>query len=110
MALKNGAALATRWGNQATSEPPQSTGDLIKRIGTGLIVRGLVSPKGFTFWGFPIQATASLFGNFDFSKYLWERIRPLDPFPRNYRQRYSNVQAVLGLRGLRKSPSTTPRP
>ena len=26
--------------------------------------------------------------------------RPLDPFPRAYRQRYSNVQAIVGLRGL----------
>ena len=102
MALTNDPAIAARVREQATNEPPQSTGDLIKRVGTGLIVRGLVSPKGFTFWGFPIQATASLFGNFDFSKYLWEKIRPLDPFPRNYRQRYSNVQALLGIRGLTK--------
>jgi perosamine synthetase len=102
MALTNDSAIAARVREQAAGEPPQSTGDLIKRIGTGLIVRGLVSPKGFTFWGFPIQATASLFGSFDFSKYLWEKIRPLDPFPRNYHQRYSNVQAIVGLRALAK--------
>jgi len=102
MALTNDPATAARVREQAANEPPQSTGDLIKRVGTGLIVRGLVSPKGFTFWGFPIQAAASLLGNYDFSKYLWEKIRPLDSFPRNYRQRYSNVQAVLGIRGLDK--------
>src|SRR5438445_1786592 len=44
MALTNDAALATRVRDQARSEPPQSTGDLIKRLGTGLMVRGLVSP------------------------------------------------------------------
>jgi len=100
MAITNDAALAGRIREQAESEPLQSTGDLLKRFATGLMVRTLVSPKGFTFWGVPIQAAASVFGNYDFSKYLWEKIRPLDPFPRNYRQRYSNVQAVLGLRSL----------
>ncbi len=109
MALTNDPAIAARVREQATNEPPQSTGDLIKRVGTGLIVRGLVSPEGFTFWGFPIQATTSVFGNFDFSKYLWEKIRPLDPFPRNYRQRYSNVQALLGIRGLNKLPEHNAR-
>lgn len=100
MALTNDTALAGRIREQAESEPAQNTGDLLKRLATGLAVRSLVSPKGFTFWGVPIQAAASVFGNHDFSKYLWEKIRPLDPFPRNYRQRYSNVQAIVGLRGL----------
>jgi len=102
MAITNDAALAARVREQSISEPLQTSGDLVKRFFSGLTVRMLVSPKGFTFWGLPIQATASLFGNFDFSKYLWERIRPLDPFPRNYRQRYANVQAIVGLRGLAK--------
>lgn len=102
MALTNDAALAARIREQAESEPLQSTGDLLKRFATGLAVRTLVSPKGYTFWGLPIQATASIFGNYDFSKYLWEKIRPLDPFPRTYRQRYSNAQAIVGLRALAK--------
>jgi perosamine synthetase len=102
IAITNDPTLAARVREQAIKEPPQSSSDLIKRFLSGMAVRSLVSPKGFTFWGFPIQATASLFGSFDFSKYLWERIRPLDPFPRNYRQRYSNVQAIIGLRGLAK--------
>ena len=100
MAMTNDASLAASIRGQAEAEQPQSTGDLVKRFVTGLTVRALVSPKGFTFWGVPIQAAASLFGNYDFSKYLWERIRPLDPFPRKYYQRYSNVQAIVGLRGL----------
>jgi len=102
MALTNDAAFAERIRAQAESEPLQSRGDLLKRFAAGLAVRTLVSPKGFTFWGVPIQATASVFGSHDFSKYLWEKIRPLDRFPRNYRQRYSNVQAILGLRALAK--------
>jgi len=61
-----------------------------------------VSPKGFTFWGFPFGAAASYLGNFDYSKHIWEKIRPLNRFPRTYNQRYSNVQAILGLRQLAK--------
>src|SRR5712691_9661253 len=102
MAVTNDARLAARVREQARSEPKQTSSDLVKRFLTGFAVRCGVSPKGFSFWGFPIQASASLFGHYDFSKYLWEKIRPLDPFPRAYRQRYSNVQAIVGIRGLAK--------
>jgi len=100
MALTNDPALAKNVRAQAESEPPQSAGELAKRFLTGYAARGAVSPRGFTFWGFPLQAAASFFGHYDLSKYIWEKIRPLDPFPRAYRQRYSNAQAILGLRGL----------
>ncbi len=102
MAVTNDPRLAARLKEQAAAEPPQTATALAKRFLTGLAVRSAVSPRGFTFWGLPIQATASLFGTYDFSKYLWERIRPLDLFPRAYRQRYSNAQAILGLRALDK--------
>jgi dTDP-4-amino-4,6-dideoxygalactose transaminase len=101
MALTNDAALAEKIRTQAGGEPAQSTGDLIKRLTMGVVARSLVSPKGFTFWGFPIGAAGSYLG-FDYSKYIWEKIRPLDHFPRTYNQRYSNVQALLGLRQLAK--------
>ena len=32
--------------------------------------------------------------------YFWEAIRPLDPFPDDYRERMSNVQAAIALEGL----------
>ena len=102
MAITNDGALAGRIRDQADSEPRQSTGDLLKRFALGLAVRTLVSPKGFTFWGVPIQAAASVLGNHDFSKYLWEKIRPLDPLPGIYHRRYSNAQAIVGLRALAK--------
>lgn len=100
MAMTNDAALASRVREQAQSEPPQSAGDLARRFIAGVGSRSFISPKGFTFWGFPLQAAASLAGDYDLSKYIWEKIRPLDPFPRAYRQRYSNAQALLGIRGL----------
>src|SRR5713226_8364004 len=85
MALTNDAALAECIRAQAKAEPLQSTGDLIKRLLTGIVARSLVSPKGFTFWGFPIGAAGSYLG-FDYSKHIWERIRSLDRFPRTYHQ------------------------
>jgi dTDP-4-amino-4,6-dideoxygalactose transaminase len=102
MAVTNDASIADKVHEQAMSEPLPATGDLLKRFASGLIARTLVSPKGFTWWGFPIGATTSLLGNHDLSKYFWEKIRPLDVFPHPYRQRYSNVQAILGLRSLER--------
>jgi len=102
MAITNDASLADRIRDLAASEPPQSTAELLKRFGSGFAARALVSPKGFTFWGFPMQAVASWFGHHDLSRFVWEKIRPLEPFPPSYNRRYSNAQAILGLRALAK--------
>ena len=100
MALTNDAALARNVREQVLNEPAQSVKDLMLRFGVGYGARAAVSPKAFTFWGFPLQAAMSLLGHYDLSRYIWEQIRPLVEFPRSYHQRYSNVQALLGLRGL----------
>ena len=102
MALTNDATLARRVREQVQLEPDQREQDLAKRFASAYAARVGVSPKGFTFWGFPLQVTASFFGHYDLSKFVWEKIRPLNRFPRSYRQKYSNVQALLGLRGLAK--------
>jgi len=102
MAMTNDGPLASRVRYQAESEPLQSAQDLVRRFMAGFISRIGISPKGFTFWGYPLQAAGSIFGHYDLSKYIWEKIRPLDPFPRAYRQRYSNAQAIIGMRGLAK--------
>ena len=100
MALMNDPVLAASVRRQASSEPTQSAQELIKRFLMGYAARVGVSPKTFTFWGFPVQALAATFGHHDLSRLVWEKIRPLDPFPHSYRRRYSNVQAIIGLRGL----------
>ncbi len=102
MAVMNDPVLADNVRRQASLEPAQSVQELMKRFLTGYAARVSISPKAFTFWGFPVQAIASIFGHFDLSRLVWEKIRPLDPFPRSYRKRYSNVQAIIGLRGLAK--------
>src|SRR5437763_7901218 len=64
MALTNDAQLAARVRALAEAEPTQTSGDLIKRFLTGYAARIGVSPKGFTFWGFPLQTAASFFAHY----------------------------------------------
>src|ERR1043165_5440793 len=100
MVLTNDDALSRSVRAQALREPTQSVPDLARRFAAGYGSRIAVTPKAFTFWGYPLQAAASLLGQHDLSRFVWEKIRPLEQFPRTYHQRYSNVQALLGLRGL----------
>lgn len=100
MVLSNDRALSQRVRDQVTKEPLPSMADLGRRFASGYGARVAVTPKAFTFWGFPLQAAMSLLGEYDLSKFIWEKIRPLEQFPRTYHQRYSNLQALLGLRGL----------
>jgi len=102
MAVTDDAALAAKVRGRAEAEPQQTSAELIKRFGLGVIARSLVSPKGFAWWGFPIGAALSLGSDADLSHLFWEKIRPLHAFPRAYRRRFSNVQAILGLRALSK--------
>ena len=100
MAITNDDAITKKVREDVTAEPTPTAADLIKRLASGLLARSLVSPKAFTWWGVPLGAAASYLGDYDLSKYAWEQIRPLEKLPRTYRQRYSNVQAILGLRSL----------
>jgi perosamine synthetase len=102
MAVTNDAELADRIRTFAMSEPSQSAGELARRFASGYAARCAVSPTGFSCWGWPLQAAASFLGHYDLSRYVWEKIRPLDPFPASYRRRYSNAQAIIGIRALEK--------
>ena len=55
---------------------------------------------------FPIL-WASAYLNTNPDVFLWENIRPLDPLPDGYRERYANVQAALGLEALKHLDSWT---
>ena len=58
-------------------------------------------PGVFTVTAFPILWVTSWFdANPDV--YLWEKIRPLNPLPDGYTERFPNVQAALGLDGLER--------
>jgi dTDP-4-amino-4,6-dideoxygalactose transaminase len=102
MAITDDAAIAAKVRSQAEAEPLQSRSELIRRFVSGVAARSLVSPKGFACWGFPIGAALSLVSDADLSKFFWEAIRPLERFPSAYRRRFSNAQAILGLRALKQ--------
>jgi dTDP-4-amino-4,6-dideoxygalactose transaminase len=85
----------------AEAEPWPSEARVLKRIRLGKLERALMKPQVFSFSIFPILWTASFFKARP-DVYLWEKVRPLAPFPAPYLERYSNVQAALGLAGLQR--------
>jgi dTDP-4-amino-4,6-dideoxygalactose transaminase len=101
MAIARDPQVAGRIRRLAESEPWPTARAVRKRIMLGEVLRGLTSPPGFTFSLFGPFYAASFFGNHDLSRFLWEKIRPLAPLPEHYRRRFSNAQAILGLKGLR---------
>lgn len=69
------------------------------RLLVGRLLRLLARPRVFTLTGFPILWAGSFIGSAP-ELYFWEKTRPLTPLPEDYLERFSNVQAALGLAGL----------
>ncbi|GBC81173.1 GDP-perosamine synthase [bacterium HR10] len=100
MAITDDDALAQRIRRLAEAEPWPSALSVLGKLVLGWLQQVFISPRGFTFSLFPVFWLASLVGDRDVSAFLWEKIRRLDPLPASYRRRYSNAQAVIGLRAL----------
>src|SRR5262245_42876006 len=100
MAITSDNAIADRVRALAEAEQWPQAKDIFKKILFGNLQRRLIGPYGFTFTMFLAFYIASFFGDYDLSRYLWEKIRPLDPLPESYRKRYTNAQALIGLRML----------
>jgi len=100
MAITADDAIAARVRALAEVEEWPFAKDVFKKILFGNLQRKLIGPYGFTFTMFLAFYIASFFGDYDLSRYLWERIRPLDPLPESYRKRYTNAQALIGLKML----------
>jgi perosamine synthetase len=100
MAVTNNDTLASRIRILAEAEEFPRAKDVFKKILFGNLQRKLIGPYGFTFTMFLAFYIASFFGDYDLSRYLWEKIRPLDPLPDSYRKRYTNAQALIGLKML----------
>ena len=98
-ALVNDAALAQRVAALAGAEPWPSPDKVERKLRLGRLQRIFIRPGVFTVSSFPILWVCSWFGG-NPDVYLWERIRPLEPLPDGYRQRYANVQAAIGLEAL----------
>jgi perosamine synthetase len=101
MAITNDARIAQRIRELAGAEKWPVSKVLFKKILFGNLQRKLIGPFGFTFTMFLAFYIASFFGDYDLSRYLWESIRPLDPLPDSYRNRYTNAQAIIGLEMLK---------
>jgi perosamine synthetase len=97
------ADLARRVGEFADAEPWPSEKRVESILWGGKWQHTFIRPKVFTYSLFPIWYAAS-WVNAKPEERMWERVRPLDPLPQHYRGRFSNVQAALGLAGLKRLP------
>ena len=88
--------LAARVRTLATAEPWPNERRVMNRLRVGRLQRIFTRPRVFSCSAFPILWTAS-FLKARPDVYLWESIRPLNHLPASYTERYSNVQAALGL-------------
>ena len=97
------AELARRVGALADAEawPTEKRVESILR--QGRLQHTFIRPKVFTWSLFPVWYVASFTGSKPEER-LWERVRPLAPLPDHYRGRFTNVQAAIGLAGLRRLP------
>ncbi|PWT91003.1 MAG: hypothetical protein C5B54_06185 [Acidobacteria bacterium] len=100
MAITKDGQLAEKIRKLAEAEPWPEASAVRKKILGGYVQRACISPHGFTFTMFVAFYIASFFGNHDLTRFIWEKIRPLDPLPDSYRKRYSNVQAFIGIKVL----------
>src|SRR5712691_1766068 len=98
MAVTSDRGLGARVRALAEQEWPAEAA-VLRRLRLGQVQRIAIRPSVFTWSLFPALWVASYFQARP-DVYLWEPIRRLDPLPSAYRERYSNVQAALGLEGL----------
>lgn len=99
MAVARDAAVAQRVAELAAAEPWPDEKGVSKKLFTGKLQRIFIRPRVFTVSLFPVLWTSSWFQATP-DVYLWEKIRPLNPLPATYTERYSNVQAALGIEAL----------
>jgi dTDP-4-amino-4,6-dideoxygalactose transaminase len=99
MAWVRNRNLAGRVRALAAVEPWPDERRVMHRLRVGRLQRIFTRPRVFSCSAFPILWAASFFKARP-DVYLWESIRPLNPLPASYTERYSNVQAALGLAGL----------
>ena len=99
MAVLRDPKLAARVADLAAAESLPSMKRVKDRLWRGRVLRIATRPKIFTCTLFPLMYACTRL-NWDIDMYFWEVIRPLDPLPADYRERFSNVQAAIALEGL----------
>ena len=108
MAVTSDPAIAARVRGMAEAEPWPGGADVHRRLRLGQMQRIAIRPPVFTWSLFPVLWAASYVQS-NPDVYLWEKIRPLNPLPSSYRQRFSNAQAAIGLESLRHLDEWTAR-
>lgn len=98
-AIVRDPALRSRVRALAQAERWPSEARVNSRLRLGAAQRIFTRPRMFTFTAYPALLAAALWKARP-DVYLWEKIRPLDPMPESYRERYANVQAAIGLASL----------
>ena len=99
MAVVRDALVAARVRARVDSLPWPHEKRIANRLLAGRLLRVFTRPRVFTLTGFPVYWVASALGA-EPDACLRERIRPLRPLPDDYLERFSNVQAALGLASL----------
>lgn len=108
MAVVHDPEIARRVRRQVTALPWPGEQRLRNRLKISRAQRFFSRPVVFTVSAFPVLWTASWFeGGHKLDVYLWEKIRPLDPLPDAYLERFPNVQAALGLAALTRLDAWT---
>jgi dTDP-4-amino-4,6-dideoxygalactose transaminase len=99
MAIVRDDAMRERVRRLAEADPWPTEDAIRARLRTAWLQRTFIRPGVFTCSFFPILWAASWVGA-EPDVFLWEKIRPLDRLPASYTERYTNVQAAIGLAGL----------
>ena len=97
------AELAGRVGEFADEEQWPTEKRVESILWNGKWQHTFIRPKVFTYSTFPIMYAAS-WVNAKPEERMWESVRSLDPLPGMYRGRFTNVQAAIGLAGLKRLP------
>jgi len=100
MAVTHQASVAQRVRAYAGNEPWPSVDEVRWNLFKGRAQRISTRPGTFTWTLFPVAWVTAHLG-IDPSAWLWERVRPLEPLPDEYHRKYTNVQAMIALEGLR---------
>jgi dTDP-4-amino-4,6-dideoxygalactose transaminase len=103
LAWMRDADLAARVGAMAHAEAWPTEKKVESLLWQGKWQHTFIRPKVFTYSLFPIWYAASFVGAKPEER-LWEGVRPLTPLPQQYRGRFTNVQAAMGLAGLKRLP------
>ena len=101
LALVQDPAVAAKVRALVDALPWPSEKRVRDRLLMGRLQRIFMKPWVFSISLFPVLWVSALIdANPDV--FLWEKIRPLQPLPEPYTERFPNVQAAIGLEGLKR--------